>query len=61
MLVMDALRWIVMRQDDNGIREEVGRFSTRSEAEVVATTFEARAHKQTWVDELADDSTQSDR
>lgn len=43
-------RWTVMRLDDNGNTFEVGAYGTRCEADLVADTFEARGHKQTyWV------------
>ena len=42
--------WVVWRQDDNGNRFEVARRSSRSEAEQLATTMEARGHRQIyWV------------
>lgn len=42
--------WIVWRQDDNGNRFEVSRKGSRSEAESLAATMEARGHKQIyWV------------
>ena len=42
--------WIVWRQDDNGNRFEVARFAVRTDADAIATTMEARRHKQTyWV------------
>jgi len=44
--------WEVWRQDDNGNRYEVSRHDTRAEAKSVASTMEARGHKQTyWVTE----------
>jgi hypothetical protein len=46
-------RWTVMRRDDNGNIFEVGTYGTRCEADIVADTFEARGHKQTyWVTEI---------
>ena len=45
-------RWTVMRRDDNGSSFEVATYGTRCEADIVADTFEARGHKQTyWVAE----------
>jgi hypothetical protein len=42
--------WIVWRQDDNGNRFEVARFTSRAEADALAAQMEARGHKQTyWV------------
>lgn len=42
--------WVVWRQDDNGNRYEVARTATRTEADRLAATMEARGHKQTyWV------------
>jgi len=49
-------RWTVMRQDDNGNTFEVGSYGTRCEADIVADTFEARGHKQSyWVVERAEE------
>jgi hypothetical protein len=46
-------RWIVWRQDDNGNRFEVNRYESRTEADEVAATMEARGHKQIyWVAEM---------
>jgi hypothetical protein len=43
-------RWTVMRLDDNGNTFEVGTYGTRCEADIVAETFEATGHKQSyWV------------
>ena len=41
-----ARRWIVWRQDDNGNRFEVARYDTRTGADLLAATMEARGHKQ---------------
>ena len=42
--------WVVWRQDDNGNRFEVARLTSRSEADELAASMEARGHKQTyWV------------
>src|SRR5690242_21200900 len=42
--------WVLWRQDDNGNRFEVGRFSLREQADRAAAEYEARRHKQTyWV------------
>jgi hypothetical protein len=42
--------WTVWRQDDNGNQYEVSRHGSRTEADSVAATMEARGHKQTyWV------------
>jgi len=47
-------RWIVWRQDDNGNRYEVRRFTDRAEAEELAERLEARGHKQLyWVAAVA--------
>ena len=43
-------RWAVMRRDDNGNTFEVAAYGTECEADIVADTFEARGHKQSyWV------------
>ncbi|GAA2714946.1 hypothetical protein [Actinoplanes palleronii] len=45
-----APRWVVWRQDDNGNRYVVARKDSRSEADELAATMEARGHKQLyWV------------
>ena len=42
--------WVVWRQDDNGNQYGVSRHDNREEADTVASTMEARGHKQTfWV------------
>lgn len=42
--------WIVWRQDDNGNQFEVARRESRTEADDLAATMEARGHKQIyWV------------
>lgn len=44
--------WRLVRQDDNGSRVEVARYSSHCEALAAATAFEERRHKQTyWVEE----------
>lgn len=41
----------VIRQDDNGFITVMARFDVRAEADSIAATFEARAHKQMyWVE-----------
>ncbi|MGE0325994.1 MAG: SPOR domain-containing protein [Polyangiaceae bacterium] len=42
----DHGEWIVMRQDDNGNRYELGRYATEHAAQEVVETFERRGHKQ---------------
>ncbi|NOU31608.1 MAG: hypothetical protein HOO96_27220 [Polyangiaceae bacterium] len=41
------------RQDDNGVRYEMARYTSRSEALAALATFEARGHKQTYFVEEA--------
>lgn len=44
--------WRLVRQDDNGVRAEVARYTSQCEAATAATAFEERHHKQTyWVEE----------
>ncbi len=38
--------WVVLRQDDNGNRFELGRYATEQEAQAVVEAFERRGHKQ---------------
>jgi len=45
----DTSLWIVWRQDDNGNRFEVARKDSRSEAETLTATMEARGHKHSAV------------
>ena len=40
--------WVVWRQGDDGNPFEVARLSSRTEAEVLAATMEARGHRQTY-------------
>lgn len=48
----EPLVWRLVRQDDNGTRVEVARYTSRCEAAAAATVFEERRHKQTyWVEE----------
>ncbi|MCP3755831.1 SPOR domain-containing protein [Streptomyces sp. ZAF1911] len=52
------LPWLVIREDDNGNRYRVGRYSTRAEAQKVADSLESRGHKQLyWIERLGQDST----
>ncbi|GGN72160.1 hypothetical protein GCM10010112_40150 [Actinoplanes lobatus] len=47
---MGDIRWVVWRQDDNGNRFVVARFTDRAEAEELAAEMESRGHKQLyWV------------
>ncbi|GGN43366.1 hypothetical protein FHR83_001810 [Actinoplanes campanulatus] len=47
---MGDIRWRVWRQDDNGNRFVVARFTSRAEAEKLAAEMESRGHKQLyWV------------
>jgi hypothetical protein len=42
--------WVVWRQGDDGNPFEVGRLSSRAEADELASALEARGHRQTyWV------------
>ena len=51
-LLPEPLVWRLLRQDDNGLQFEIGRYSSRCEAMSSALTFEARHHKQMyWVEE----------
>jgi hypothetical protein len=44
-------RWIVWRQDDNGVVDKVATVATQGEAQRLVDEFEARGHKQTyWVE-----------
>lgn len=43
---MNAPRFMLWRQDDNGQRFEVAGFETRDEADRARATYEARGHKQ---------------
>ncbi|MFJ4684500.1 SPOR domain-containing protein [Streptomyces sp. NPDC091377] len=38
--------WLVIRQDDNGNRYRVGRYTTRAEAQQIADRLDDRGHKQ---------------
>jgi len=53
----DQSRWKLLRQDDNGNRFEISRFSSRSEALEILAEFEKRAHKQTYWLEACDEET----
>lgn len=46
MSAEEPLAWIVIRQDDNGNRYELGRYATEQAAQVVVEEFERRGHKQ---------------
>jgi hypothetical protein len=49
-----AAVWVLVRQDDNGNRYVVARYSMRGAAEAAAAEFEARGHKQLyWVERAA--------
>ncbi len=53
------MSWRVIRQDDNGNEYVIAETATRAEAEEIAATFEARAHKQiyTVVEQPSDQDT----
>ncbi|WP_405489311.1 SPOR domain-containing protein [Streptomyces sp. NBC_00096] len=54
------LPWLVIREDDNGNRYRVGRYSTRGEAQKVADSLESRGRKQLyWIERLGQGSTTS--
>lgn len=46
--------WILVRQDDDGNRYEMGTYPTREEAEEAADTFEARGRKRPYLVRPAD-------
>jgi hypothetical protein len=56
---MSDLIWAVIRQDDNGNRYRVGRFRTREEAESIAERFEVKGHKQLYLVERIDHTSQA--
>jgi len=50
-LVEPPKAWTLVRQDDNGHRCEIERFTSSCEADAAAMAFEARGHKQMyWVE-----------
>ncbi len=50
-LIASPKTWVVVRQDDNGHRYEIGAFTSSCEADAAAKAFEARGHKQMyWVE-----------
>ncbi|MEV7588964.1 SPOR domain-containing protein [Streptomyces sp. NPDC089922] len=52
------LPWLVIRQDDNGNRYQVGRYPTRAEAQKVADSLDDRGHKQLyWVERIGQTAT----
>ena len=48
------MRWVLLRQDDNGHRFVVETYSTEAEAEAARRDYEARGHKQTYGVEALD-------
>ncbi len=46
----------VVRQDDNGVRTVMATFAARADADAMAATYEARAHKQMYWVEVAIDA-----
>lgn len=52
----DRAAWSLWRQDDNGNRFRIARFSARAQAEAEQRRFEALAHKQIyWVEDAPGD------
>lgn len=55
------MRFRVVRQDDNGVRSVMATFAARADADAMAATYEARAHKQMyWVEVSVDDASPAD-
>ncbi|MFB7560559.1 SPOR domain-containing protein [Streptomyces brevispora] len=48
-----VLPWLVIRQDDNGNRYRVGRYTTQEEAQRAADKLDGHGHKQLyWVERI---------